>query len=111
MYNIEEIKDLIIEKLRPLNPETVILFGSYAYGNPREDSDIDIYVVTNDDFIPSNFKENSKLKLKISRALDSLRNDFAIDIIVHTKLMAELFKKQNSSLFQEINKYGRIIYE
>jgi predicted nucleotidyltransferase len=28
--------------------EKIILFGSYAYGTPREESDIDIYVVLKD---------------------------------------------------------------
>ncbi len=36
----EEIKNEIIEHLLPLNPEKVILFGSYVYGNPTADSDV-----------------------------------------------------------------------
>ena len=32
MADIEEIKLLIIQKLKPLNPNKIILFGSYAYG-------------------------------------------------------------------------------
>ena len=46
MVDIEELKQEILERLRPLDPERVILFGSYAHGNPTEDSDIDLYVVT-----------------------------------------------------------------
>lgn len=34
MINIEEL-----ERLKPLNPDKIILFGSYAYGT-TEDSDI-----------------------------------------------------------------------
>jgi len=30
---------------KELNPEKIILFGSYAYGTPTEDSDLDICVV------------------------------------------------------------------
>ena len=33
------------KKLKPLNPDKVILFGSYAYGTPNEDSDIDLFLV------------------------------------------------------------------
>ncbi len=33
MIKIEEIKQEIIEKLKPLEPDKIILFGSYAYGN------------------------------------------------------------------------------
>jgi predicted nucleotidyltransferase len=30
---------------RQFNPQKIILFGSYAYGKPTEDSDVDILVV------------------------------------------------------------------
>ena len=35
----ESIKNEIISNLQVLDPEKVILFGSYAYGNPTKDSD------------------------------------------------------------------------
>ena len=47
----------ILQKLKPLDLDHVILFGSYAYGTPTEDSDIDLYVVTKDDYVPESFKE------------------------------------------------------
>ena len=39
----EKVKNQIIEALKPLDPERVILFGSYAWGNPDKDSEIDLY--------------------------------------------------------------------
>ncbi|MBD3843200.1 MAG: nucleotidyltransferase domain-containing protein [Campylobacterales bacterium] len=48
MINIEELKPLIIERLKPLNPDKIILFGSYAYGTPTEDSDIDLFLLKDD---------------------------------------------------------------
>ena len=42
MLNIEEIKALIVNRLKPLNPYQLIFFGSYAYGVPTKDSDFDI---------------------------------------------------------------------
>src|SRR5574341_1080583 len=44
----------IVKKLREqYAPEKIILFGSYAYGNPRPDSDIDLLIIkdTNERFI------------------------------------------------------------
>ena len=67
MVNIEELKYEIIERLEPLNLDKVILFGSYAYGTPDEDSDIDLYVVTKDEYIPQSFRENSNLYLRVKR--------------------------------------------
>ncbi len=40
MINIEKIKFDIVKKLKPLNPYQIILFGSYAYGSPTKDSDL-----------------------------------------------------------------------
>jgi len=44
----------------------IILFGSYAKGNPKKGSDIDIYLETTDNKIKNKIKElNSKLSVKI----------------------------------------------
>lgn len=46
----------------------IILFGSYAKGIPKKDSDIDIYLETNDDKLKEKLKEiNSKLSIKIGK--------------------------------------------
>ncbi len=46
----------------------IILFGSYAKGNSKFDSDIDIYLETNDKKIKEKIKEiNSKLNIKIGK--------------------------------------------
>jgi predicted nucleotidyltransferase len=40
------LKDIILENVPT---DQIWLFGSYAYGTPCEDSDIDVYIVMNDD--------------------------------------------------------------
>jgi predicted nucleotidyltransferase len=35
----------IVALLRPLDPEKVILFGSFVWGEPSESSDIDLFIV------------------------------------------------------------------
>ena len=35
MKNIELLKKEIVKRLRPVDPESVILFGSHAYGKPK----------------------------------------------------------------------------
>ena len=98
--DIEKLKKEIVERLKPLDPDKIILFGSYAYGEPNEESDIDLYIVTKDDYIPKNFKEKNELYLKVARLLRDLRKDIAMDIIVHSKKMHEEFVKQNSSFYK-----------
>ena len=45
---LDAIKQIIINKV---DTEAIYLFGSYAYGIPKEDSDFDLYVVIPDDGI------------------------------------------------------------
>ena len=110
MINIEELKPQIIEALMPLKPDKIILFGSYAYGAPNEDSDIDLYIVTNDDFIPNDFNENFKVKMKYFTALDDFTDKFATDLLIHTKQMHKRFLALNSSFSKKITKGGEILY-
>jgi len=47
---IQSDLDLIRESvLQAVSAEAIYLFGSHAYGHPRDDSDLDIYVVAPDD--------------------------------------------------------------
>ena len=110
MVDIEKLKLEIVERLKPLNPNKIILFGSYAYGIPDKDSDIDLYVVTNDEFIPQNWKEKMQIKLTFSKALRDLKQRYDIDLITHTKKMYEKFFESDSTFSKEIQK-GQIIYE
>ncbi len=38
----ESLKQEILERLKPFQQEKVILFGSYDYGEPNKDSDLDV---------------------------------------------------------------------
>lgn len=98
----ETIKDEIISNLRVIDPEKVILFGSYAYGNPTKDSDIDLYIVTKSQTIPTSFSEKINMKVQISDLLNSIRERFPVDIIVHTLPMHARFIELKSSFSQTI---------
>ena len=45
MVTREEIQATCDDIVREFAPLQVILFGSYAYGTPKEDSDVDLLVV------------------------------------------------------------------
>lgn len=106
MINIEEVKTELIKHLKPLDLDKVILFGSFANGTPTEDSDIDLYVVTKDDYIPQNFKEKIQLKLKVSEALDDICKKYPTDLITHTKAMHNKFIELDSMFSRKILKEG-----
>ena len=97
--------------LQHLNVSKVILFGSYAKGTQTDDSDIDLLVVTNDNFVFESFAQKMEVKLKISNALNPLRKYADIDLIVHTKPMYEKFILLNSGFKKEIFSSGSVIYE
>ena len=58
---------IIFEEIkRNFKRDIIILFGSYAKGNEKSNSDIDIYLETTDNEIKNKIKElNSKLSVKI----------------------------------------------
>jgi len=102
---------LLIEKLKLTDPEKIILFGSYAYGEPSTGSDLDILVVTGDDVIPSSFSEKNLIYLRISKAIGDLKREFPIDLIVHTKAMHRRFIEKDSLFARELLTKGKVIYE
>lgn len=97
--------------LQHLNVSKVILFGSYAKGTQSDNSDIDLLVVTNDNFIFESFAQKMEIKLKIANALNSLRKFADIDLIVHSKPMYKRFIELNSGFKKEILSTGSVIYE
>jgi predicted nucleotidyltransferase len=104
--NIETLKHELINRLQPLDVEKVILFGSHASGDGTIDSDIDLYVVTKDDFLPGNWREANDVYLRVSRSLRTMRENVPIDLIVHTKEMNKRFIELGSSFSREIFENG-----
>jgi predicted nucleotidyltransferase len=102
---------LIVEKLKAMDPYKVILFGSHAQGQPTSGSDIDLLVVTNDDFIIKNYEEKIKLHLRISSALRGIMKQVPIDLIVYTKPTYEKFVELGSMFSKEIERKGKLLYE
>ena len=101
-----ELETRIREALTPLHPEKVILFGSYAGGRPTEDSDIDLYVVTQDDFMPATWRQKRDIVRAVSNRILDLRTQYAIDLLVHTKPMHRKFVEIDSSFARQIMNEG-----
>lgn len=106
-----ELTNEILKNLSSIDPDKVILFGSHAWGEPTEDSDIDLYVVTKDDFIPSTWREKNVIYLKVAKALENIMRCHSTDLIVHTRQMHKRFLELNSSFSREILLKGLRLYE
>ena len=107
-----EIREQILARLTErVKLYRVILFGSYADGAPGPDSDIDLLVVTDDDFMPASFEENMRNYHKVSSALRDIKKKIPMDLIVHTRPMHEKFMQLGSMFSKEVAKRGEVLYE
>ena len=74
---LDTLKEII---LRTVPVEQIWLFGSYAYGTPIKDSDLDLYVVLKDDVGTREFD----VEVEILRAIGRIKTK-PVDIIVNKK--------------------------
>lgn len=106
-----EIISEITEIFKQQGVERVILFGSYAYGNPASESDIDLMVVVPQDFIPSSHREKMELYLYYNQFVKNYRKIIPIDLIVYTRATYQKFVEMNSMFSREIINEGIVLYE
>ena len=64
MVEITKVQAEIVERLKSLQPERIILFGSYAMGNATEDSDIDLFLVKDPNNNPDNYELLARKKIR-----------------------------------------------
>lgn len=107
----EDLTRLLVERLKKTDPCKIILFGSHAYGEPDSASDVDLLVVTEDDFLPKNFAEKNAIYLKVSNAITEIEKIIPIDLIVHTKAMHRKFIEMGSMFSRKIVVDGKVLYE
>lgn len=86
-----------------LNPEKIILFGSYAYGQPGPDSDVDLLVVMETDQRP----------IRRITAVSELLSPrpFPVDIIVRTPTELARDLQRVDPFMHEVVAKGRVLYE
>jgi len=97
------IQDVVRQIAEKFHPQKIILFGSYARGNPRPESDVDLLVV-----MDTPLKE-SRQALLIDKSLE--RDLFGLDLIVRTPENPEERIAQGDSFLKEIATQGKVLYE
>lgn len=97
---IEEVKKRLIKAYDPI---AIYVFGSYAWGTPTEDSDLDLLVV-----VDKSDKKSYKRPVAGHRALRGL--DISKDLIIKTKEEFEEAAKNITTLSYKIKKDGELIY-
>lgn len=97
-----QIKSLCRQIVENFNPQKIILFGSYAYGKPTADSDVDLLVV-----MPLKEK-NTKKAIEI---LACLKTTLPTDLLVRTPEQVRERIEMGDFFMQEIVERGKVLYE
>jgi uncharacterized protein len=82
-------------------PDKIILFGSYAYGTPHEDSDVDLLVI-----MPAWNEHSQAYKIRLA-----LTAPFPMDLLVRNPKEVKWRLEEGESFLTEITSKGKILYE
>lgn len=97
---IKKIIDKIAENYKP---EAIYIFGSYAWGKPTKDSDLDLFIVkdTNENF----FKRSVKIQTSF------LPNyPMAMDILVYNNHEIKKIVRRGNIFIKKILSEGKKVY-
>lgn len=83
------------------HPQKIILFGSYAYGTPHNESDVDLLVI-----MPAYNVVNQAIRIGMA-----FEREFSLDLIVRTPKQIELGFRDNNWFLREIVEKGKVLYE
>lgn len=101
MHEIEELKNHFVDQLLPVR---IYLFGSYANNTYTDESDLDFYIVVQDEVLD--------LAAETTKAYKSIRRvkRHPVDIIVGTKSRFET-RKEIPSIENEVYQKGVLLYD
>ena len=98
---IEELKRALVAQLDPLR---LYLFGSFAEGRDTQDSDLDLYIVVEDDA-----QDLAALTTAAYRAVRKIKKR-PVDIVVGRAAQFEV-RKRTPSVENEVYRKGVLLYE
>ena len=95
------IEDFARRVAQVSKPDRIVLFGSHAYGDPADDSDVDILVVL--PFEGKAWKKAAEIRM-------SVRAGFPLDLIVRTPEEFAERVAAGDPFFQEVAAKGKVLY-
>lgn len=103
MVDIEKIKPEIMDRLKSLQLDKVILFGSYAYGTPTDDSDIDLFLLKDN---PDDLDYDVEAQFKLGDLMKKYKIGF--DILYSS----QSFLQSTNEVFYKVDilKKGKVLY-
>ncbi len=103
MIEAWRIKDIVKKIVEGFKPERIILFGSYASGNPDEDSDLDLLIIKESN------QPRYRRSIEIRKSL--IGSNIPMDILVYTTEEFEQEKDEKYSFINEAIRSSIILYE
>ena len=102
MVNTHQIQGIGRTIAKRFNPRQIILFGSYAYGTPTEDSDLDLLVVM--DHTEPAARKAAEIRL-------ALPSNIPMDVIVRSPKRVQERLDMEDGFMGDICNRGRSLYE
>ncbi len=102
MTSIRNIRCFSKKLAEEYKPRRIILFGSYAYGNPGPDSDVDLLVILSG-------KSGDPMKSVEMRL--KLHPDFPLDLLVRSPMAVRKRIAMGDCFMKEILEKGKVLYE
>jgi uncharacterized protein len=99
----------MVDKLvQEFHPDKIILFGSYAYGTPTEDSDVDVIVIKND--LPSDSLKKRFQRAEMTVAVQDVLQCPVDLLLLTTEKLNKEFNGYNPVIRSAISQ-GKVLYE
>jgi predicted nucleotidyltransferase len=98
------LKDIVSRLNKSYDPEKIILYGSYAYGNPTSDSDIDLLIIKDTD------KRSVDRFVEVKQIIYQPGRSIPISPLVYTPKELENRLKIGDDFVAEILSRGRVLY-
>ncbi|MFC1464524.1 MAG: nucleotidyltransferase domain-containing protein [Candidatus Brachytrichaceae bacterium NZ_4S206] len=84
-------------------PQQVILFGSYAYGNPDEHSDVDLLIVK--DIVQNAYEDAVAIRMRWAPLMKRGKL-FSFDLLIEPPEEHEARLRSSGAFYREINERG-----
>jgi predicted nucleotidyltransferase len=104
---INDYLNLVVERLKAADPYKIVLFGSYAKGEAKPDSDIDLMVILE----TKDGADESKRNRNVTKLVRNIHYKFGIDFIIYSKAEFERSKERGNFFIEAIERMGKTIYE
>jgi len=108
LYSKKEINQLVNIVAEVSDPDKIILFGSYVYGTPDDNSDLDLLVIKNGADFTVDDEAQLATEIYFRRKERKIRTRY--DVFFQTESQAEAAAKKGGAFVDALSK-GKVVYE